>query len=66
MRLPGYSAELSLGRFEEPYKSYGDASGSQGQQIQPQRCVHQGNSISCTDCSDGYCWTHVIHTPTLY
>jgi len=67
MRLPGFSAEMSLSHSEELYKESGDATLVQGaQQIQPQRCVRQGNSIVCTQCSDGYCWTNVIHIPVLY
>lgn len=66
MRLPGFSAEMSLGRSGERYESSWDITRDTRAQIQPQRCVHQGNSITCTDCSDGYCWTHTIHIPTLY
>jgi hypothetical protein len=67
MRIPGFSAESSLSGSKEPYKGYGDATLHNGtQQVQPQRCVRSGNTINCTQCSDGYCWTNVIHIPTLY
>lgn len=66
MRLPGFSAEMSLDRSGERYKASGEPIRSTGAQVQPQRCVRSGNTITCTDCSDGYCWTHTIHIPTLY
>lgn len=66
MRIPRFSAEMSLGRSGDLYEASGDPTVDMRAQIQPQRCVRQGNSITCTDCSDGYCWTHTIHIPTLY
>ena len=66
MRLPGFSAEMSLGRTEERYEASGSVTRDIKAQVQPQFCVTHGNTISCTQCSDGYCWTHTIHIPTLY
>lgn len=66
MRLPGFSAEISLGRSAERYEASGNVILGTTAQIQPQYCRRQGNTITCTDCSDGYCWTHTIHIPTLY
>jgi len=66
MRIPGFSAESSLGSLEKLYEGSGDATRNHGGAIQPQICRRQGNTITCTDCSDGYCWTHTISIPTLY
>lgn len=66
MRLPGFSAETSLDRSQEPYRISADVTVDRGAQVQPQLCVRRGNTITCTQCSDGYCWTHTIHIPTLY
>lgn len=66
MRLPGFSAEMSLGGFGERYEASGDATLDKRAEIQPELCRRQGNTITCTDCSDGYCWTHTINIPTLF
>jgi hypothetical protein len=65
MRIPGFSAEMSLGRSEE-YEASGNITLDARAQIQPQFCVRHGSTITCTECSDGYCWTHTISMPTLY
>jgi hypothetical protein len=67
MRVPGFSAEVSLGRHRERYEAIANvALDGKGREVQPQRCIRQGNSIVCTQCSDGICWTNVIHIPTLF
>ncbi len=66
MRLPRFSAEMSLSPTTERYEASVTISPGTRAQIQPQRCVREGNSVTCTDCSDGYCWTHTINIPTLY
>jgi len=66
MRIPGFSAEISLGRSGETYEAASTGTPDTTAQVQPQLCRRQGNTITCTDCSDGYCWTHTIHIPTLY
>jgi len=67
MRLPGFSAEISLGRSGDRYEATADPTlDNRAQEVQPQFCRRQGNSIVCTECSDGYCWTHTILIPTLY
>ena len=66
MRIPGFSAEMSLSRSGDSYEVSGNITLDARAQIQPQYCVRRGNTITCTDCSDGYCWTHTISIPTLY
>ncbi len=66
MRIPGFSAEMSLGPSGDSYKASGNMTLDAGAQIQPQLCVRRGSTITCTECSDGYCWTHTIRIPTLY
>jgi hypothetical protein len=66
MCLPGFSAEMSLVRTEERYEASGSVTLYLKAQVQPQYCVTRGNTITCTECSDGYCWTHTIHIPTLH
>lgn len=65
--LPGYTAEVSLGPSGERHEARHDANRGRGTQaVQPQFCRRQGNSIVCIECSDGYCWTNVIHVPMLF
>jgi len=66
MRLPGFFAEISLGRSGERYEICRNVAHEMSAPVQPQMCVTHGNTITCTQCSDGYCWTHTIHIPTLY
>jgi hypothetical protein len=69
MRLPNYSAELSLRPQGEAYAGVADPSRkSSGQGVEPQMLCHcyEGGACYCTTCSDGFCWTTVIHRPTLY
>lgn len=66
MRLPGFSAEISLGRSGGRYEASGYTLRGTRAEVQPQFCRRQGNTISCVTCSDGYCWTHTIKVPTLY
>jgi hypothetical protein len=66
MRIPGFSAEMSLDRSAVCYEASGTITLDAKAQIQPQFCVRRGSTITCTECSDGYCWTHTINLPTLY
>ncbi len=67
MQLPGFTAEMSLGNSGERYEAQWNAAAAEGtQRVQPQICRRQGNTITCYECSDGICWTHTIHIPTLF
>jgi hypothetical protein len=60
MRLPGFTATTSLQKTTEDYRvATAPAGGVSGQEVVPQYCVKQGNSLCCFIPYTGWVCRHI-------
>jgi hypothetical protein len=67
MRLPSYTAELSLRLSSDKYAGISKPTRRTANQgVEPQLCsCYDSGYCHCINCSDGICWTHDFHLPAI-